>query len=376
MGVNKNFKSFFSSFLLRWNSKKNNRRMPWKGEKDPYKIWLSEIILQQTRVEQGTDYYLKFINEFPNIHALAAAPEDKVYKLWEGLGYYTRCTNLIKTAKYISKNLNGKFPGNYDEIIKLSGVGSYTASAIASFAYNLPYPVVDGNVFRVLARVFGIKKAIDSSKGKVYFKKLAYELLDKKKAGEYNQAIMDFGAVICKPVNPQCSVCCFKKNCIAFQTDKINKLPVKEGKLKIKHRWFYYLIIEYRNKIYINKRTGKDIWKNLYEFLLIETNKKSAVNFVLKQAVKKGYFSENTYTVQSVSIQQSQLLSHQKITGQIIKLRLTRPPASEELIAIPPVKLTQYAFPGYINQFLKQQPEVVEEKNSPLRIKNFNFKEH
>ena len=189
--------------------------MPWKGEKDPYKVWLSEIILQQTRVEQGLNYYKKFISAFPDIRRLANAAEGKIYKLWEGLGYYSRCINLIETAQYISHNLNGNFPNKYEEIRKLKGVGPYTAAAIASFAFNKPYAVVDGNVFRVLSRIYGIDKPIDSTEGKKIFAHLAHELLDKKSPGLYNQAIMDFGATVCKPT-PVCQQCPFNKNCKAF----------------------------------------------------------------------------------------------------------------------------------------------------------------
>src|SRR5437868_3718798 len=191
-------KKYFTNSLLNWNRKYNKRQMPWKGEKDPYKIWLSEIILQQTRVEQGWNYYHQFVENFPTVIHLAKAPETKVFKLWEGLGYYSRCKNLIATAKIIASKHKGKFPEAYEDIISLKGVGSYTAAAIASFAFDLPFAVVDGNVFRVLSRFFGIATAIDSTAGKKMFTQLAAELLDKKHPGIYNQALMDFGAVVCK----------------------------------------------------------------------------------------------------------------------------------------------------------------------------------
>jgi A/G-specific adenine glycosylase len=219
----------FSETLLKWNREKNNRLMPWKGEKDPYKIWLSEIILQQTRVEQGLKYYEKFVTLFPSVHQLAKTPEQQVYKCWEGLGYYTRCKNLIETARYVSKELKGNFPSNYGEIKKLKGIGPYTAAAIASFAFNEKCAVIDGNVFRVLARVFGVGQPIDSSEGKKIFSHLAHKLLDEKKPAIYNQAIMDFGALICKPV-PLCNHCPFNKNCNAFLSKKISSLPVKTKK--------------------------------------------------------------------------------------------------------------------------------------------------
>src|SRR5580698_9523423 len=197
----------FAKKLLKWHKKENTRSMPWKGEKDPYKIWLSEVILQQTRVEQGWAYYERFLEAFPTIGDLASAPEKKVFKLWEGLGYYTRCRNLMITARRISSQYNGRFPSSYEGIVSLKGVGPYTAAAIASFAFNLPYAVVDGNVERVLARYFGEETPVDTSQGKKFYTGLAASLLDEKQAGRYNQAIMDFGAVICKPQNPLCTQC-------------------------------------------------------------------------------------------------------------------------------------------------------------------------
>jgi A/G-specific adenine glycosylase len=354
MSLNKNLTREFSPLLLQWNREKNDRKMPWKGEKDPYKIWLSEIILQQTRVEQGLRYYKKFVEKFSTIQELAAASDTKIYKLWEGLGYYSRCKNLIETARFISKNLKGLFPDNYENIKALKGVGSYTASAIASFAYNLPYAVIDGNVFRVLSRIFGVKKAIDSTEGKKYFTKLASELLDKMQAGIYNQALMDFGAVVCKPVNPQCTECVFRKYCYAYKNEAITKLPFKEKKIKVKNRWFYYIIMEYRSRVYIKQRTSNDIWKNLYEFVLIEPEKKTTMNRILELAIEKGIFSKKDHSVQSISFIQSQLLSHQKISGQFIKLKLRKAPYFPGSIAIFPSQLTRYAFPQFINTYFKQ----------------------
>ena len=223
--------AYFTHRLLQWNSTENNRQMPWKGEKDPYKIWLSEIILQQTRVEQGLAYYNRFIEKFPSIDKLATAPETTVFKLWEGLGYYSRCKNLIATAKHISEELKGKFPDAYMDILNLKGVGPYTASAIASFAYNLPHAVVDGNVMRVLARYFAIDTPIDSTEGKNYFTILANKLLDKNQASFYNQAIMDFGATVCKPQLPLCPTCPLQKECVAYKNNAVQGYPVKEGKL-------------------------------------------------------------------------------------------------------------------------------------------------
>lgn len=290
----KELRNRFAALLLKWNLEENTRQMPWKGEKDPYKIWLSEIILQQTRVEQGLSYYNKFIKTFPDVHRLAKTPDEKIFKLWEGLGYYARCRNLIATARFISKELKGKFPGDYENIKALKGIGPYTAAAISSFAFNLPHAVLDGNVFRVLARVFGIAAPIDSAQGKKIFTSLADELLDKKQSGLFNQAIMDFGAVVCKPAAPVCSTCVFKKHCFAFLNNKVDDLPVKEKKISIRKRWFYYLVMEHQKKIAIRKRTEKDIWQNLYEFPLIETTNESNTETILQLAEKRKWLKKMT----------------------------------------------------------------------------------
>lgn len=351
-----NQKQKFSSQLLRWNKQQNKRQMPWKGEKDPYKIWLSEIILQQTRVEQGLAYYNNFIKTFPTIHQLARAKDEKVFKLWEGLGYYSRCRNLLVTARFISKELKGKFPDSYESIKLLKGVGSYTAAAIASFAYNLPHAVVDGNVFRVLARVFGISKAIDGTDGKKHFTALAEELLDKKQPGLYNQAIMDFGAVVCKPAAPLCDSCVFKKDCYAFQHNKVGELPVKEKKISIKKRWFYYLVMEYKNAIAIRQRTDKDIWHSLYEFPLIEVAAASSVNDILKQAVKENWLNAKGYSVRTISPLYKQLLSHQFISGQFILLTLKTKPANDgNWQWIARKDLQRYAFPRMLRDFMHSE---------------------
>jgi A/G-specific adenine glycosylase len=343
----------FSRILLNWNKKKNDRQMPWKGENDPYKIWLSEIILQQTRVEQGLNYYKNFIRTFPNINKLAKAPDEKIFKMWEGLGYYTRCRNLIATARQISKERKGKFPDSYNEIKALKGVGPYTAAAISSFAYNLPYAVVDGNVFRVLARVFGINKPVDSTTGKKYFALLAEELLDKKQPGLYNQAIMDFGAVVCKPVSPVCPDCVFRKICFAFLNNKIKELPLKKKKINIKKRWFYYLVLEYKNEIAIRQRKGKDIWRDLFEFPLIETANECDIKVVLKEAEKRKWILGKKYMAEPVSSLFKQQLSHQLIIGQFIKIKLKRKPVlPDDWLWATKNKMRRYAFPRFINQYL------------------------
>ncbi|MBI4929950.1 MAG: A/G-specific adenine glycosylase [Bacteroidetes bacterium] len=262
----------FSKTIIKWYDK-NKRNLSFRKTKDPYRIWLSEIILQQTRVSQGLPYYERFVQLFPTIHHLAKAKEDVVMKVWQGLGYYTRARNLHHTAKHISTKLKGKFPNEFDEIKKLKGIGDYTAGAIASLAFNKPHVVVDGNVFRVLSRYFGIKTPIDSSEGKKVFKKKAEELLDKKNPGTFNQAVMEFGALQCVPQNPDCGKCSLKKSCIAYSKNLVGVLPIKSKKTKIRTRYFNYLVFRNKGKILIRKRTENDIWKNLYDFPLVETKK-------------------------------------------------------------------------------------------------------
>ena len=347
-------KTSFTKNLLLWNKKLNKREMPWKGEKDPYKIWLSEIILQQTRVEQGWEYYNRFIKTYPTVKKLANAPDEKVFKLWEGLGYYSRCKNLLSTARFIAKEKNGKFPDTYEDILALKGIGPYTAAAIASFAFNLPYAVLDGNVFRVLARYFGISKDINNSTAKKTFSILANELLDIKLPGIYNQAIMDFGALLCKPQNPLCAGCPLKKECVAFLSNSVNKLPVKTKQLARKKRWFYYQVIEYNGKIYVQKRTGKDIWQNLYEFLLVETTKKTPIEKIKTTTLFKKLLQNNESTIRFVSKLYSQHLSHQTIEGAFVHIKMKKAPALKGLEAVPISQIPELAFPRFITRYLEE----------------------
>ena len=353
MKFKKELLSKFPALLLKWNRKKNTRKMPWKGEKDPYKIWLSEIILQQTRVEQGLKYYEKFVSTFPDIHKLAVAKDENVFKLWEGLGYYSRCKNLLETARIISKKLNGKFPDKFEDILALKGVGNYTAAAIASFAYDLPHAVVDGNVFRVLSRVFGIKTPIDSTEGKKLFKELADQLLDKKQPGIYNQALMDFGAVICKPY-PVCEQCPMQNYCYAFKNNSIDKLPVKEKKIEIKNRWFNYLVIEYNERFYISKRTD-DIWNNLNEFALIETNSEHDVKEIISKAESTGILKKNTYQLKSASPLYIQQLSHQKIITRFIRVVLRKENVPGGYKPVSKKQMLRLAFPRVINSYFEKE---------------------
>jgi len=279
----------FSDKILNWYQQ-NKRDLPWRSTNNPYNIWLSEIMLQQTRVAQGTPYYLKFIEAFPTVEDMANASEEQILKLWQGLGYYSRARNLHATSKMIVADYGGKFPNTYKELLKLKGVGDYTASAIASICFNEPQAVVDGNVYRVLARYFGIDKPINSTEGVKYFKTLAQELLHKNNVRDYNQGIMEFGAIQCAPKNPYCLHCPLNDGCIALKEGKVNVLPVKLKKTKVRNRYFNYLVpVLIDNKgskqSILRQRKGKGIWQNLWEFPLLE----SESEFTLEQI-------ENEYT--------------------------------------------------------------------------------
>ncbi|MBK6829719.1 MAG: A/G-specific adenine glycosylase [Flavobacteriales bacterium] len=265
-------RAWFTKALLPWYAE-HKRPLPWRETRDPYRIWLSEVILQQTRVEQGREYWHRFVETYPTVAELAAATEDQVLRLWQGLGYYSRARNLRTAAKQVVEEHMGGFPDSYEGLKGLKGVGEYTAAAIGSIAFGLVEPVVDGNVYRVLARVFGIDTPIDSTAGRKQFRELAAALIDHEQPGEHNQAVMELGATVCTPLKPTCGECPLARKCIARATDRIDKLPVKTGKTKVRTRHFNYLHIERGDKTFLRKRTGKDIWHGLYELPLIETEK-------------------------------------------------------------------------------------------------------
>ncbi|GMN09770.1 A/G-specific adenine glycosylase [Croceitalea sp. MTPC9] len=261
----------FSKKILTWYNE-NKRELPWRSTTDPYKIWLSEIMLQQTRVAQGLPYYNKFVDAFPTVYDLANADEEKVLKLWQGLGYYSRARNMHYTAKTIVNKFDGDFPNTYKELVKLKGVGDYTASAIASISFGEQEPVVDGNVYRVLARYFGIDIPINSSEGIKHFKSLAREIMDKDDVRDYNQGIMEFGAIQCAPKKPYCLHCPINDSCVALKENRVHELPVKLKKTKVKNKYFNYLVVfDNNNNVLFEQRTGKGIWQNLYQFPLLET---------------------------------------------------------------------------------------------------------
>jgi A/G-specific adenine glycosylase len=349
---------FFSKRLLKWY-KINKRDLPWRGTTDPYKIWLSEVILQQTQVIQGLTYYLKFVKHYPDVKFLAKAPSDEVMKHWQGLGYYSRARNLHEAAKMVADKHKGVFPKTYDEIRELKGVGDYTAAAIASLAFNLPYAVVDGNVYRVLSRVFGIDLAIDSTEGKKYFQKLADELLDKKEAANYNQAVMEFGALYCRPVNPDCANCIFIDKCVAFQKQKVSELPFKSKKTKVRDRYFNYVVFRYKNDLYLQKRTKKDIWQDLYEFFLIETDKKQKPEAILKNKMLNEMVSPKNMILKSVSKDYKHILSHQNLHTifYLVELKLLLKTKSLKKVNIK--SLNKYALPRLIEKYLKDE-DIIE----------------
>ena len=270
-----------NKLILKWYDK-NKRDLPWRNTKNPYNIWVSEIILQQTRMEQGIYYYNRFISKFPDLKTLANSDEKEVLLLWQGLGYYSRARNLHFTAKHIFNELNSQFPETYDELIKLKGIGDYTASAISSICFEKARPVLDGNVFRIISRVFEIKNPIDLNNSRKVFKEKAYEIMPNKRFGDYNQALMDFGSIICKPVNPLCSSCVLSKICNAFKNDSVVNYPVKNIKNQVKSMHFNYLVVKNKSQFLI-EQINEGIWKNMYQFPVFisesKKNKKDVIKF-------------------------------------------------------------------------------------------------
>lgn len=300
----------FQNELVTWYHL-NKRDLPWRKTKDPYIIWLSEIILQQTRVEQGLPYFLRFAEIFPTVADFAKASEEQVLKLWQGLGYYSRGRNMLSTALEVMRIHHGMFPSSYNNLIKLKGVGDYTASAIASFANNEAKAVLDGNVFRVLARYYGIQEPINSTTGKRIFSALANELIEGQNPSIYNQAIMEFGALQCKPKSPNCGICPLQTTCIAFRNNMVNVLPLKLKKVKVKIRWFNYFVILNGDQIFIKQRSAGDVWNQLYDFPLIETTEDPTADPALfAEAVKEAFGGNAEF---SLIHKKKHLLTHQII---------------------------------------------------------------
>ncbi len=347
--------SIFAQRLLAWHEE-HPRPLPWKEHPDAYTIWLSEIILQQTRVEQGLPYFERFREKYPTVQALAQAQEDEVMKLWEGLGYYSRARNLHGTAKMVANELDGRFPDTYEGLLQLKGIGAYTAAAIASFAYNLPHAVLDGNVFRVLARFSGLELPIDSTEGKKRFADLANKLLDNDRPAAYNQAIMDFGATWCTPRNPQCTGCPMSPDCKAFLQNRVDQLPLKTKKMEKKNRFFHFLVFNDDGKTLIRKRTAKDIWQQLYEFPMVERETLAdGVDDLMQTPLWKELVGETPFVLQQISGPFRQVLTHQKVVALFfeIDLKMKRLPNTTPFIAVEQKNLNNFAFPKVIDRYFK-----------------------
>ncbi|MFM6946709.1 MAG: A/G-specific adenine glycosylase [Flavobacteriales bacterium] len=327
--------------LIKWYEN-HKRDLPWRHTKDPYQIWLSEIILQQTRVDQGLPYFLKFVHAFPTVECLASATELEVLNLWQGLGYYSRGRNLHRTAQIIAHEFAGKFPDSYEGLLQLKGIGPYTAAAIASFAYDLPHAVVDGNVFRVLSRYFGISLAINSTVGKKTFEKIAAEVLNKKLPALHNQAIMEFGALHCKPVAPKCPDCPLQFSCVARAEDKVQLLPVKEKKIKVRKRYFvYHLEIDAQNRLAFERRNAGDIWEGLYQFPLQELPTENAQLAYLLDF--EGLWKSPKF---------KHVLTHQKIEAFFVLAPMQE--KKEEKIHYSLQEISELPLPRLIDKFLEQ----------------------
>jgi len=314
----------FGTKLINWYHK-NKRELPWRQEVNAYFIWLSEVILQQTRVSQGLPYYLKFVKNYPTVSDLALADEEKVLKDWEGLGYYSRARNLHAAAKEVYSKYNGEFPKTYEEILSLRGIGPYTAAAIGSFAFNLPYPVVDGNVQRVIARIFGITDPVNSSKGKKAIEEVLKEMFDPNNPADFNQAIMEFGALHCKPQAPLCRECPFRDQCFAFNHKMVDVLPAKEKKTKVKSRFFLYVVPTLGNTEYIEKRTGDDIWKNLYQFPLIEMKEPLLFpdDISIKNILLENSWNDQ-FKIKHISQEYKHILSHRIIYARFVTIEINK----------------------------------------------------
>jgi A/G-specific adenine glycosylase len=324
----------FADTLISW-FEDHKRDLPWRGEADPYKIWVSEIILQQTRVQQGWDYYLRFLDNFPTVKALAEADEDRVLKVWQGLGYYSRARNMHAAACEIMAEHQGRFPNEYDKILSLKGIGRYTAAAIASIAFGLPYPAVDGNVIRIVSRIFGVCEDVTQPAVVKLITEICETQIDRRQPGLFNQAAMDFGATHCTPRNPLCSECPFKSECYALRNNLVDILPIKKKKAELKHRYFHYTMYFSDNQTIIEKRTGMDIWRNMYQFPLVETDGESAL--------EKPFFATR------------EVLSHQVIHAEFFVRNVEKlPELSQNQQIIVFDDIVNYPMPKVMTEFLKK----------------------
>lgn len=342
----------FTLEIYKWYNN-NKRDLPWRETSDPYKIWISEIILQQTRVAQGISYYNRFVEQFPTVFELANASEDTVLKLWQGLGYYSRARNLHFTAKYIVNNYKGFFPNDFKSILSLKGIGSYTAAAIASIAFGLPNAAVDGNVYRVISRYYGISTPVDSGKGKNEIQKIANKLISEKNPGLHNQAFMEFGALQCLPKSPDCNLCPLFDTCYAANKNLTDVLPVKEKKVKQRTRYFYYYVIESKDSILLEKRTGEDIWKNLYQFPLIESEYELSENEIFNLATPVNTLNNTNF--KSISGSVKHVLTHQNIFARFVHIEVEDYKLKDSnIIRVNKKDIYKFAVPRLLENYLKK----------------------
>lgn len=342
-----------SDILTRWYNQ-NKRDLPWRNTGDPYFIWVSEVILQQTRVDQGYDYYVRFVEKYPTVGSLAKADEEDILKLWQGLGYYSRARNMHAAAKIIEIDHGGCFPINYADVLKLKGIGEYTAAAIVSFAYGQPYAVVDGNVYRVLSRLFAIDTPINTSKGKKEFTELAQALLDDENPGLHNQAIMEFGALQCVPVSPDCEACPLSLLCISYSKGSVRMYPVKEKKLSAKDRFFYYFDIHIGDDLFLKKRNGKDIWQNLFELPLIETEKDCEFSELQSREDFKNMFGSAINAKFRCVMKVKHVLSHQRIFASFYLVSVDEVLLGDLYLRVKREDVEDYPVPRLIHKYLEQ----------------------
>ena len=340
--------------LLNWYAG-NRRNLPWRNNPSPYEVWLSEVILQQTRVSQGMDYYLRFIDRWPSVVDLAQASEEEVLKMWQGLGYYSRARNLHQCAQQVMKEYNGIFPADFEKLKHLKGIGCYTAAAIASIAFDLPYAVVDGNVYRVLARLFDIDTPININKGQTHFSQLADELLNRKQPGLHNQALMEFGALHCTPQNPNCLLCPLQAHCLSLAHQTVTQRPVKLRKTKVTTRHFNYLVLRISDSVYLHKRNDNDIWHNLYDFPCIESPKELTVEEVIDTEAFAQIVDNNSFTILKVSPIFTHKLTHRTILAQFIEIKLEQKLLqieTKDLFLTRESELGNYPIPRLIDLYL------------------------
>ncbi len=346
--------NFLHDTLINWFDA-NRRDLPWRHAPSPYQVWLSEVILQQTRVNQGRDYYLRFIERWPTVTELANASEEEVLKMWQGLGYYSRARNLHHCAQQVVAEYKGQFPADYEKLKRLKGIGDYTAAAIASIAFNLPYAVVDGNVYRVLSRLFDIDTPINNMEGQTLFAQIANDLLNREQPGHHNQALMEFGALHCTPKNPNCLLCPLQAQCLAFAHQTVMLRPVKLQKVKVTTRYFNYLVIRTNDSVYLHRRSGNDIWKNLYDFPCIESELSMSVEEVVATEEFAQLIENNSFTILKVSPIFTHKLTHRTILAQFIEIKLEKKLLqieTKDLFLVRKKELGNYPIPRLIDLYL------------------------